>query len=153
MVKTVLKLMTSFIQQCKLTYVSNDINQLFNYLIVAILGVVPIQPLFVEFDHNLGDFSVSFLGRNEISLIWAFPLDEKEQFTRVIGCPDNPLGSKSSGESPGFVLVLLSFLLLFRLRLLLWLGFPFSALKREICLVEVMAGWNKILMEAWFESI
>ena len=111
----------------------------FNYLIVAILGVVPIQPLFVEFDHNLGDFGVGFLGRNKVSLIGAFPLDEKEQFSRVVGCSDNSLSRESSGESPGFVLVLLSFLLLFGLRLLLWLGFPLSALKREILIIEVLA--------------
>ena len=47
------------------------------------------------------------------------PLNEEEELSWVVRCPNDPLSSQAAGKAPGFVVVLvLRFLLLLRLLLL-----------------------------------
>merc|ERR1719362_731530 len=87
-------------------------------LLIPVLGVVPVQPLLVELDHNLGDLGVGLLGRHEVRLITSLPLDQEEKLPRVVCRSNDSLCSQSSCESSGFIFI---FVLLF---LLLWLSSP-----------------------------
>merc|ERR1719225_128168 len=91
----------------------------FLFLVVPILGVVPVEPFLVEFDHDLRNLHVGLFGWYQVSLIRALPLDEEEKLSRVIGCPDDPFCCKTACKAPWFVVILVfSFLLLLRLFLL-----------------------------------
>merc|ERR1719225_1560966 len=59
----------------------------FLFLVVPILGVVPVEPFLVEFDHDLRNLHIGLFGWHQVSLIRALPLDEEEKLSRVIGCP------------------------------------------------------------------
>merc|ERR1740123_1454395 len=81
-------------------------------LLVPVLGVVPVQPLLVELDHNLRDLGVGLLGRYEVRLITSLPLDQEEKLPRVICRSNDSLCSQSSRESSGLIFI---FVLLFLL--------------------------------------
>merc|ERR1740123_2502752 len=87
-------------------------------LLVLVLGVVPVQPLLVELDHNLRDLGVGLLGRYEVRIITSLPLDQEEKLPRVICRSNDSLCSQSSRESSWLIFI---FVLLF---LLLWLSSP-----------------------------
>merc|ERR1719400_630094 len=94
-------------------------------LVVTILGVVPVEPFLIELDDDLRDLDIGLLGRHQVRLVRALPLDEEEELPGVVGGADDPLGGQAPCKAPRLVVILvLGFLLLLRLLLSTRLGLP-----------------------------
>ena len=72
---------------------------------------MPGQPLLVELDHSLGTLDIGLLGRHEVGLVGALPLDQEHEVAGRIGGTDDPFGLKVSVEASGPVVIGLALLL------------------------------------------
>ena len=87
--------------------------------ILVLIVILPVQPLLVELDDNLWNFSVCLLGRDQISCFVSFPLDEEEELPGIPGGADDPLRLETPREPMGLNVI---FFLLLLVRLI-FLGY------------------------------
>merc|ERR1719319_495220 len=90
--------------------------------------VGPVETILIELDDHLRDLDVCLLGGNKICLIAALPLDQKEEFTWLIGCADDFLSSETSGKSLWFLLSFSGFSNGIGSRRIFCVGFPLGSL-------------------------
>ena len=56
----------------------DDLNE---SLIIPILGIIPVEPLFIKLDNDLGDFHIGLLSRHQVCLVRTW-----EKNAKLHGC-------------------------------------------------------------------
>ena len=60
---------------------------------------MPVEPIFIELDHNLWNLQVCLSSRYKVLLLAPLPLDQEVELARLIGSSNNLLSLKVAGKA------------------------------------------------------